>query len=167
MGVRQVRELYGVLHDRGASAAKLVATTSFTPDAIAFAEKKPIELVDSNASLTSDSKLFRLLGGSCTTSTTGIRSSHAGLSRLWRGHEAANCETRPQIQDRSSGAAQIILNVTVLGIFELTVLCAALSVLDFAWMIFLPITYGAGNGHAARICGFVVSCQFFGRAVGY
>ena len=47
VGVRQVRELYGVLHDRGASAAKLVATTSFTPDAIAFAKGKPIELVDS------------------------------------------------------------------------------------------------------------------------
>ena len=51
VGVRQVRELYGVLHDRGASAAKLVATTSFTPDAIAFAEGKPIELVDSNGLL--------------------------------------------------------------------------------------------------------------------
>jgi restriction system protein len=48
VGVRQVRELYGVLHDRGASAAKLVATTSFTPDAVAFAKGKPIELVDSN-----------------------------------------------------------------------------------------------------------------------
>ena len=44
---------------------------------------------------------------------------------------------------------------------------AALSVLDFAWMIFLPITNGAGDGHAARICRFVVSCQFFGRAAGY
>jgi len=51
VGVRQVRELYGVLHDRGASAAKLVATTSFTRDAVAFANGKPIELVDSNALL--------------------------------------------------------------------------------------------------------------------
>jgi restriction system protein len=51
VGVRQVRELYGVLHDRGASAATLVATTSFTPDAVAFAKGKPIELVDSNALL--------------------------------------------------------------------------------------------------------------------
>jgi restriction system protein len=51
VGVRQVRELYGVLHDRGASAAKLVATTSFTPDAVAFAQGKPIELVDSKALL--------------------------------------------------------------------------------------------------------------------
>ena len=47
VGVRQVRKLYGVLHDRGASAANLVATTSFTPDALAFAKGKPIELVDS------------------------------------------------------------------------------------------------------------------------
>ena len=51
VGVRQVRELYGVLHDRSASAAKLVATTTFTPDAITFAENKPIELVDANGLL--------------------------------------------------------------------------------------------------------------------
>jgi restriction system protein len=51
VGVREVRELYGVLHDRGASAAKLVATTSFTPDAVAFAKNKPIELVDADSLL--------------------------------------------------------------------------------------------------------------------
>ena len=51
VGVRQVRELYGVLHDRGASAAKLVATTAFTPDALAFAKGKPIELVDGDSLL--------------------------------------------------------------------------------------------------------------------
>ena len=51
VGVRQVRELYGVLHDRGASAAKLVATTSFTRDAMNFAKNKPIELVDANSLL--------------------------------------------------------------------------------------------------------------------
>jgi restriction system protein len=51
VGVREVRELYGVLHHRGASAAKLVATTSFTPDAVAFAENKPIELVDADSLL--------------------------------------------------------------------------------------------------------------------
>ena len=38
---------------------------------------------------------------------------------------------------------------------------------NFAWMIFLPITYGTGDGHVARVDGFVVSCQFFGRATGY
>jgi restriction system protein len=47
--VQVVRELYGVLMDQRANAAKLVATTSFTPDAIAFARGKPIELVDSAA----------------------------------------------------------------------------------------------------------------------
>jgi restriction system protein len=51
VGVREVRELYGVLHHRRASAAKLVATTSFTPDAVAFAENKPIELVDADSLL--------------------------------------------------------------------------------------------------------------------
>src|ERR1041385_1646163 len=47
--VQVVRELYGVMIDRQASAAKIVATTSFTPDAVAFAKGKPIELVDSKA----------------------------------------------------------------------------------------------------------------------
>jgi restriction system protein len=45
--VQVVRELYGVMVDRGAWAAKVVATTTFTPDAVTFANGKPIELVDS------------------------------------------------------------------------------------------------------------------------
>jgi restriction system protein len=49
--VQVVRELYGVMIDQRASAAKIVATTSFTSDAVAFAKGKPIELVDSNALL--------------------------------------------------------------------------------------------------------------------
>jgi len=49
--VAVVRELYGILMDRRANAAKLVATTNFTPDAIAFTRGKPIELVDSKALL--------------------------------------------------------------------------------------------------------------------
>lgn len=49
--VQTVRELYGVMIDRRASAAKIVATTNFTPDAVAFAKDKPIELVDSKALL--------------------------------------------------------------------------------------------------------------------
>ncbi len=46
--VQTVRELYGILHDRNATSAKLVATTSFTPHAIAFAKGKPIELINAN-----------------------------------------------------------------------------------------------------------------------
>jgi restriction system protein len=49
--VQTVRELYGLMHDRHASAAKVVATTIFTPDAAAFAMGKPIELVDANGLL--------------------------------------------------------------------------------------------------------------------
>jgi restriction system protein len=49
--VQTVRELFGVLHDRGAASAKLVATTRLTPDAVAFAKGKPIELVDSDGLL--------------------------------------------------------------------------------------------------------------------
>lgn len=47
--VQVVRELYGVMVDRGVSAAKVVATTNFTRDAVNFAKGKPIELVDSTA----------------------------------------------------------------------------------------------------------------------
>ena len=49
--VETVRELYGVMIHEHASAAKIVATTSFTSDAVVFAKGKPIELVDSNALL--------------------------------------------------------------------------------------------------------------------
>jgi restriction system protein len=49
--VQTVRELCGVLHERRASAAKLVATTRFTSEAIAFARGKPIELVDQESLL--------------------------------------------------------------------------------------------------------------------
>lgn len=49
--VQTVRELFGVLHDRGAASAKLVVTSRFTLEAIAFAKGKPIELVDSDAVL--------------------------------------------------------------------------------------------------------------------
>jgi restriction system protein len=49
--VQTVRELYGVLNHKRASAAKLVATTTFTREAVVFAEGKPIELVDANALL--------------------------------------------------------------------------------------------------------------------
>jgi restriction system protein len=51
IGVTVVRELYGVLIDRRAAGAKLVATTNFTPDAVAFAAGKPIELIGSAALL--------------------------------------------------------------------------------------------------------------------
>lgn len=51
VSVQVVRELYGVMIDQRASAAKLVATTTFTADAVAFAKGKPIELVDSKVLL--------------------------------------------------------------------------------------------------------------------
>lgn len=49
--VQVVREIYGILADRRGSAAKVVSTTTFTSEAIAFAKDKPIELIDSNALL--------------------------------------------------------------------------------------------------------------------
>ncbi len=65
--VQVVRELYGVMIDQRATAAKIVATTSFTPDAVAFAKGKPIELVGSNA-------LLRLVRDVQTTSRIAIKS---------------------------------------------------------------------------------------------
>jgi restriction system protein len=49
--VEIVREMFGVMMHERATGAKIAATTSFTPDAIAFAKGKPIELVDSDALL--------------------------------------------------------------------------------------------------------------------
>jgi len=54
--VEIVRELYGVMIHNAATSAKLVATTTFTREAIEFARGKPIELVDGKA-------LVTLLGG--------------------------------------------------------------------------------------------------------
>jgi restriction system protein len=49
--VEVVRELYGVMTHQRADAAKLVATTTFTADALNFARGKRIELIDKNALL--------------------------------------------------------------------------------------------------------------------
>ena len=68
--VQVVRELYGMMIDRRASAAKIVATTNFTPDAVAFAKDKPIELVDSNA-------LLRLVRDVQTSSRITISSNES------------------------------------------------------------------------------------------
>lgn len=68
--VQTVRELYGVLMDRRAAAAKLVTTSQFTPDAVGFANGKPIELVDAEALL----ELLAYLRSSGTPSAFGVRS---------------------------------------------------------------------------------------------
>jgi restriction system protein len=49
--VQVVREMFGVLIDEGASAVKIVALCGYTPDAVAFARNKPIELIDGRALL--------------------------------------------------------------------------------------------------------------------
>jgi restriction system protein len=46
VGVREVRELFGILVSERAKGGILVTTGTFTPDALAFAKGKPIELVD-------------------------------------------------------------------------------------------------------------------------
>jgi len=49
VGVKTVRELYGVLIDRKATGAVLVTCRGYTADARTFAEEKPVELMDSDA----------------------------------------------------------------------------------------------------------------------
>lgn len=49
--VQVVREMYGILAARHAAAAKVVATTSFTSEAVDFASGKRIELVDGDSLL--------------------------------------------------------------------------------------------------------------------
>ena len=71
--VQTVRELYGILHDRGASSAKVVATTSFTAEAISFAKGKPIELVDAEGVL----QLIRSVQKSGNRRTCGARTNHS------------------------------------------------------------------------------------------
>lgn len=66
-----VREMYGILTERRAAAAKVVATTKFTSEAIAFAKGKPIELVDGQA-------LLELLRG---VQTSGRIPAPAAVSR--------------------------------------------------------------------------------------
>ncbi|RAO75886.1 restriction endonuclease [Dyella jiangningensis] len=51
VGVQTVREMYGILVDRGAAAVKIVALGHYTSDAAAFARGKRIELVDGHALL--------------------------------------------------------------------------------------------------------------------
>ena len=53
VGVSVVRELFGVMVARGATAAFVVSIGPFTADARAFAEGRNIELVDANALLRS------------------------------------------------------------------------------------------------------------------
>ena len=64
------RQLYGVLMNRSATAAKLVATSQFTPEAIGFANGRPIELVDAEALL----ELLACVRSSGTLSAFGVRS---------------------------------------------------------------------------------------------
>lgn len=51
VGVQTVREMFGILVDRGVNAVKIVALGGYTPDAAAFARGKHIELVDGHALL--------------------------------------------------------------------------------------------------------------------
>src|SRR5207237_1242306 len=46
VGSAMVRELFGAVHDAGASKGILITTSHFSSDAIKFAEGKPLELID-------------------------------------------------------------------------------------------------------------------------
>jgi restriction system protein len=51
VGVSAVRDLYGTMMNEGANKGILVATSGYGPDAFAFVQDKPIELIDGGALL--------------------------------------------------------------------------------------------------------------------
>lgn len=64
VGVAVVRELYGVMASRGAAGGYVVTSGRFTPDAIAFASGRNIELIDGRA-------LERMIGTTGRGTTNG------------------------------------------------------------------------------------------------
>jgi restriction system protein len=57
VGVKIVREMFGLLVDQGADAVKIVALGEYTPDAQRFARGKPIELMDGRTLLATVMKI--------------------------------------------------------------------------------------------------------------
>ncbi len=49
VGVKTVREMYGLLHEHGADTAYVVTSSTFTKESVEFAEHKPIVLIDAHA----------------------------------------------------------------------------------------------------------------------
>jgi len=90
-----VREIYGILTDRRASAAKVVATTSFTPDAVAFARGKPIELVDST-------KLLNLVRGVQSSGSIAAPQTDSQRDRLAPG--CPRCDSEMKLREARRGA---------------------------------------------------------------
>jgi len=69
-GVSEVRELYGVATSEGAAKSIFVTSGVFTEEAIAFAKRKPLELLDGEDLLT----LIDSIHGSSVSRPTGARS---------------------------------------------------------------------------------------------
>jgi hypothetical protein len=77
-----VQEHFGVLHDRRAVAAKLVTTSTFTSEAVAFAQGKPMQLVPGNELV----QLIRSVqrsnrGGKLATAQAGLQDQSSGVAR--------------------------------------------------------------------------------------
>jgi restriction system protein len=94
VGVDRVRELYGAMTAEGASAAIMVCSGRYTPDAIAFARDKPIELV-------AGPELVEMLAGiqlrqeSAATPTgvpdAGLSTAKAAVAASPKAAEAVSC----------------------------------------------------------------------------
>src|ERR1700754_1377704 len=70
--VNVVREMHGLMHHHGAHGVKLICVGAYTPDAVAFAAGKPIELVTGEALLA----LVRLGQGAVTSVAPVVQASH-------------------------------------------------------------------------------------------
>jgi restriction system protein len=70
VGVRPLRELWGVMSDEKADGAVFITSDSFTPDAIAFAVGKRLELIDGPRLRTLIAAMKRLDGAEATPAAT-------------------------------------------------------------------------------------------------
>ena len=93
--VQTVREMFGIVTDRGAAAAKIVATTSFTSEAVLFAKNKAIELVDSKA-------LLELIRG--VQKSGGIPPAAAAPERDHLAPSCPRCGAQMIVKDARRGA---------------------------------------------------------------
>jgi len=103
--VNVVREMHGLMHHHGAHGVKLICVGAYTPDAVAFAEGKPIELVTGEALLA----LVRS-GQSATTSLGGRRGSRPEGGGAVRG-QRYNSDPRVEVGSEEVSSRESLAEV--------------------------------------------------------
>jgi restriction system protein len=110
VGVKPLRELWGVLGDEKADGAIFVTSGSFSPDAVAFAQGKRLELIDGHRlrGMIAEVKTASLpaAGGTAHVSSGGHSCPRCGSSMVLRtarhganaGQQFWGCSTYPKCQ---------------------------------------------------------------------